>query len=58
MKIISLEKKKKKIIPLATGLSSCKFQRPAVNNSFRTSKLPGYFIVESVRQISVSTVRK
>lgn len=50
MKIISLEKKKKKIVPLATGLSSCKFQRPAVNNSVRASKLQGYFMVESVRQ--------
>lgn len=40
----------KKVVPLATGLSSCKFQRPAVNNSVRASKLQGYFIVESVRQ--------
>lgn len=41
----------KKIVPLATGLSSCKFQRPAVKNTVRTSRLQGYFIVESVRQL-------
>lgn len=59
MKIILLEKGKKK--SLATGLSSCKFQRSAVNNSVRASKLQEYFIVESVRQpkqISVPTVTK
>lgn len=44
------KRRKKKVVPLATGLSSCKFQRPAVNNSVRASKLQGYFIVESVRQ--------
>lgn len=49
MKIILLEKKENNV-PLATGLSSCTFQRPAVNNSVRASKLQGCFIVESVRQ--------